>query len=150
MIKDSEVPGGDCVIYWVCGLPGSGKTTWVQKRMNPTDIVYDMDAVAGALTYKVQERSNPAARYIANEVYFTFVDSLPAIYKESDMDVYIIRTAPYYQTLYHFDRPVTVYILNTHFVDRGIDGDELCEMQMRLIELEEFCKGTGIDVYHIV
>ena len=138
------------MIYLVCGLPGSGKTTWVQKRIKPGDIVYDLDVVAGALTYKVQERQNKAARYIANEVYFTVLDSLPAIYKESEMDVYIIRTAPYYQTLYNFDSPVTVYILNTHFVDRGIEGDELCEMQMRLIELEEFCKGTGIDVYNIV
>lgn len=138
------------MVYLVCGLPGSGKTTWVQKRLKPNDIVYDMDAVAGALTYKVQDRDNPAARYIANEVYFTFVDSLPAIYKESDMDVYVIRTAPYYQSLYHFDCPLTVYILNTNFVDRGIDEDQLGEMQMRLIELEEYCKATGIEVYHIV
>lgn len=138
------------MVYLVCGLPGSGKTTWVQKRLKPNDIVYDMDAVAGALTYKVQERDNPAARYIANEIYFTFVDALPAIYKENDMDVYIIRTAPFYQNLYQFDCPVTVYILNTHFADRDIDDDQLGEMQMRLIELEEYCNGTGIDVYNIV
>lgn len=138
------------MIYLVCGLPGSGKTTWVQKRIKPGDIVYDLDVVAGALTYKVQERQNKAARYIANEVYFTVLASLPAIYKENEMDVYIIGTAPYYQTIYQFNDPVTVYILNTHFVDRDIDSDELLEMKMRLIEMEEYCKSVGVTVYNIV
>lgn len=34
----------------VCGAPGSGKTTFVQKTMRKGDVVVDMDALVSALT----------------------------------------------------------------------------------------------------
>lgn len=33
----------------VCGEPGSGKTTWIESQRKPGDLVYDMDALAGAM-----------------------------------------------------------------------------------------------------
>ena len=33
----------------VTGAPGSGKTTWVEARRQPGDLVFDMDAVAAAM-----------------------------------------------------------------------------------------------------
>lgn len=34
----------------VCGAPGSGKTTYVQQRRNPGDIVWDFDVIMQAIT----------------------------------------------------------------------------------------------------
>jgi hypothetical protein len=35
--------------FVVCGPPGSGKTTWVEERRQPGDLVWDLDAVAATL-----------------------------------------------------------------------------------------------------
>lgn len=37
--------------YIVCGPPGSGKTTYVRERINPGDIVVDIDAMFQAFTF---------------------------------------------------------------------------------------------------
>ena len=44
----------------VCGPPGSGKTTWVSKRMRETDVVVDLDLLGTAITMKPPHR-RPAA-----------------------------------------------------------------------------------------
>lgn len=139
------------MVYFVCGLPGSGKTTWVQQRMGPLDLVYDMDSVAGALTYKVQERENPAARYIANEMYDTFIEYIPGIHSE-ERNVYIIRTVPDKRSINYIayeDIPVEVCVLKTKFADRGIKEELLVEMRGRLEELVEYCRNSGIEVFSI-
>lgn len=33
----------------VTGVPGSGKTTWVEQRRQPGDVVWDVDRIAGVL-----------------------------------------------------------------------------------------------------
>jgi hypothetical protein len=35
--------------FVITGPPGSGKTTWVEHRRKPGDIVWDMDAVANTI-----------------------------------------------------------------------------------------------------
>ena len=37
-------------VHIICGPPGSGKTTFVQKHMQPGDLILDMDAIVAALT----------------------------------------------------------------------------------------------------
>ena len=37
-------------VHIICGPPGSGKTTFVQKHMQPGDLIIDMDAIVAALT----------------------------------------------------------------------------------------------------
>jgi hypothetical protein len=36
--------------FVISGPPGSGKTTWVEKRARPGDIVFDLDAIAAVVT----------------------------------------------------------------------------------------------------
>jgi 5-methylcytosine-specific restriction protein A len=36
--------------YVICGPAGSGKTTWVEQRRQPGDVVWDFDVIAGAMT----------------------------------------------------------------------------------------------------
>ena len=62
--------------------------------MKPGDIVYDLDRIAGALTYSEEERENNAARYLANEMYDSFLSELEWGYIPLTGDVYIIRTRP--------------------------------------------------------
>ena len=40
--------------YVICGPPGAGKTTWVQHRARPGDLVWDMDAMAETLASSPQ------------------------------------------------------------------------------------------------
>jgi 5-methylcytosine-specific restriction protein A len=42
-----RIPGERFVIT---GAPGSGKTTWVEQRARPGDIVFDLDAIAAVVT----------------------------------------------------------------------------------------------------
>ena len=55
----------------ICGLPGSGKTTYVAEHMVPGDIVYDYDAIKAALTNTAPHRdiSLGAAHEVANEIF---------------------------------------------------------------------------------
>lgn len=36
----------------VCGAASAGKSTWVQERAKPGDLVWDLDAVASVVAYK--------------------------------------------------------------------------------------------------
>ena len=82
------------MIILVTGLPGTGKTIWVKGHMKPGDIVYDLDRIAGALTYSEEERENNVARYLANDMYDSFRSTVEWDNIPFTGDVYIIRTNP--------------------------------------------------------
>jgi len=53
-----EQNSGKVVI--VCGDPGSGKTTHVERHAKPTDLVYDYDKLAATLTLGKYMKASPA------------------------------------------------------------------------------------------
>ncbi len=74
----------------VCGLPGSGKTTYVAEHMVPGDIVYDYDAIKAALTNTDPHanRSLGTAHEVTNAIFNLILDR-----DYSDATMWIIRCA---------------------------------------------------------
>jgi len=81
------------MVKLICGLPGSGKTTYVKKHIKPGDMVYDFDALCKAVTYSDPHDAiiNSAVKQIINSMIYSFCNNT-GLYGISD--VYIIRTAP--------------------------------------------------------
>ena len=52
-------------IFMVCGSPGSGKSTYVDRHRKPGDLVYDFDVLASALTgLPMYQAPDSVARYV--------------------------------------------------------------------------------------
>lgn len=76
----------------VCGLPGAGKSTYVQRHLGEHDLVYDYDDLMQALSGLPSRHRNPAVHdYIMS--YFDLM--LRKLRSEQAFDnVWIIRTLP--------------------------------------------------------
>lgn len=143
------------MIILVTGLPGTGKTTWVKGHMKPGDIVYDLDRIAGALTYSEEERGNSVARYLANEMY----DSLRSTVEWEDIpfagDVYIIRTNPGMKEARLLAgananrNGVEVLVFGKEYTDRGFSSMFKEALATELEDFLESCRKNGIEVKRI-
>lgn len=58
--KREQLMGKGQKRFVICGLPGTGKSTWVRERARTGDIVWDVDAVAGAV-FSMPSYPRPAA-----------------------------------------------------------------------------------------
>lgn len=124
----------------VCGLPGTGKTTFVKNNIGRDGLCYDLDAMAAAFRLKEpHEEKHTGAMLLANDLlfaFFTHVDQYTG-------NAFIIRAAPTYE---EFKRiaPKKVVICRTRYVKRPIFGTSESEMLKRIDALEQICLRQGI------
>ena len=124
----------------VCGLPGTGKTTYVKEHIGVNGLCYDLDAIAAALRLKSpHEESHAAARGLANSMLFAFCSYA----WDYSRDVFIIRTAPPIEELRRIG-PDKVVFCKKQYVQRGISGIEKREIVSRIEAVEEYCKRNNI------
>ena len=115
------------MIYIVTGLPGAGKTTYVNNRMKANDIVYDLDYIAEAIVLGTEKTRNSI--YITNQLLKSFVE---VANKNIEADVYIIRVAPTKEEIKLFNS------YSSKYLDVHRDYSYCYENRKDLIELEEF------------
>ena len=115
----------------VCGMPGSGKTTYCKNHLGTSGLCYDLDALAAAFRLNApHEEEHKHARPLANELLFAFYTHV-GIYSK---DVFIIRTAPTIEELKRIN-PDQVVMCRGQYVKRG--GDT--QTEKRLADIERHC-----------
>ncbi|MFD7709483.1 AAA family ATPase [Streptomyces sp. NPDC059786] len=82
------------MLYVVTGPPAAGKSTWIEARARPSDIVIDLDRITRALTGPgaPQWNHSPTASRIALRARYAAIDE--ALKHLDDTDVYLIHTMP--------------------------------------------------------
>lgn len=115
----------------VCGLPGTGKTTYVKENLGG-GLVYDLDRLAAAFRLADPgDTIGEPARKMANDLLIGFASKAT----EYASKVFIIRTAPSTDELEAI-KPDRVVMLTKIHVDRGIPiGDK----QSKLNKVKEWC-----------
>lgn len=112
-------------IYVVTGLPGAGKTTYVQSHMQDNDLVYDLDFMANAISYN---KNNFYSRNLANKLLSSFIKEASKL----NTNTYIIRSIPNKEELELFERYNVIYI------DIKEDANVCYERRKEVITKEKF------------
>lgn len=107
----------------VCGLPASGKSTYVKRHMTDHDLIYDYDELMQALTgLPIRSRNHDVHDYI-----MLFFDQMLRKLKAEQTfnNVWIIRTLP--------DDRIDGLLANYHHIDHVlIDTDPaICERRLK-------------------
>lgn len=126
----------------VIGLPGSGKTTYVQTNMGNA-LAYDLDYIAGAFRLKTAHAEyNEAARRMANSMATAFSRAASSFCSKA----YIIRSAPSVEEVARYD-PDTIVICN-HLSDITNRPDyhktDTSYMVERINEVKQYAKDNFI------
>ncbi|MET9099954.1 hypothetical protein [Streptomyces antibioticus] len=82
------------MLYVVTGPPAAGKSSWIEARAKPHDIVIDLDRITRALTGPgaPQWNHDPIASKIALRARYAAIDE--AVKHLDTVDVYLIHTMP--------------------------------------------------------
>lgn len=138
----------------VTGMPGSGKSTWVRNHMAKGDIAFDLDRIAGALTYSEEERENLSARRIAIELRPEMIEAiLSEADGRNDLDCYIISTNPRKDMLDSIQAHLLdarVVLITTKFTDRNLPAGVEDGIQEHIVSFLDKCEEEKIPIYRIV
>lgn len=128
----------------VIGNPGAGKTTYVRQHLG-NGIVYDLDAIAGALRIcpPKSERFKPA-RLLANSLLQGFTEAAHRF----TSDVFVIRTAP---TMEEFDmiRPTKLVAIYGNYGSSELTDRRRHEIASRIRTCVDEAKRLGIELEEI-
>ncbi|MFE2555980.1 hypothetical protein ACFXGT_08080 [Streptomyces sp. NPDC059352] len=82
------------MLYVVSGPPAAGKSSWIEARAKPRDIVIDLDRITRALTGPgaPQWNHDPIASKVALRARYAAIDE--AVKHRDQVDVYLIHTMP--------------------------------------------------------
>lgn len=84
----------------VAGPPGAGKTTYVNSRKNPGDIVWDYDAIMSAITGLPIHEKTMAAHTVVHAMREAFMRTIRTV----DADIWIISSAATVKERAEFER----------------------------------------------
>lgn len=76
----------------ICGLPGSGKTTYIKDNIKKGDLVFDYDEIQAALSFQPKHLTNKGIHPYITEILQNMVKR--AKYDKNIDTVWIIRTIP--------------------------------------------------------
>ena len=106
----------------VCGLPGSGKTTYVKHHMTERDLIYDYDSLMQSLSGLPMQQSN---HDIHDYIMLFFDQMLRKLKAEKTFNnVWIIRTLP--------DKRIDTLLSNYHHINHILVDTEPIVCKRRL------------------
>ena len=128
----------------VIGMPGTGKTTYVKKNMN-RGVVYDLDAIAGALRLQPPKKETyKPARWIANSLARGFTEAAHQYVN----DVWMIRTAPTIEEIIEMD-PSELVVIYGQYGDKTLTDDRRATLAGRIRDAVKWAKANGVNVKEI-
>ncbi len=128
----------------VIGMPGTGKTSYVKRNMK-RGVVYDLDAIAGALRLQQPKAEEyKPARWIANSLAQGFTE---AAHKYVN-DVWMIRTAPTLAEIIDID-PTTLVVIYGRYGDEWLTSERRAVLAGRIKEAVKWAKANNINVKEI-
>lgn len=82
------------MLYVVTGPPAAGKSSWIEARARPTDVVIDLDRITLALTGPGAQQwaQYPIAMKVAHRARYAAIDE--AVKHLDQVDCYLIHTMP--------------------------------------------------------
>ena len=128
----------------VCGLPSTGKSTYVRDHIG-AGIAYDMDYLAAAFRLRApHEEYHSASRCIANDLLNGFVREAK---RYSDI-IYIIRTAPSEEELEMIRPDRAVICTKEYDTGRHYPGINRAKTKENLANAIKWFKRHGIEIIY--